>query len=108
MHRDICGARSEFGRDVASVNRVNAVKFSRLNSIDFTANPNICLYMFPPPDEIWWFLNSGYAFDETTGNMNTPVVLKTPDNAHKLSPSWTTTREYTFLPQNHSPLMIHR
>ncbi|GAI15251.1 unnamed protein product, partial [marine sediment metagenome] len=95
MHRDLCGVRSEFGRDVVSVNCVNAVKFSRLHSIDFAVNSGICLYMFPPPDEIWWFLSSGYAFDETTDNLNTDIVLKRPDNAHKLSPTWTTTRTYS-------------
>ena len=95
-HRHICGVRIEFGKDVTTLNRVNAVKASRLNSIDFTTvGGPICLYMFPPPDEIWWFLNSGYAFDETSANMNTPIVLKVPDNAHKLSPSWTTTRTYS-------------
>jgi len=94
-HRHICGTRIEFGVDVTQVNRVNAVKFSRLNSIDFATITGICLYMFPPPDEIWWFMNSAYAFDETTGNLNTPVVLKRPDNAHKTAPIWTTTRTYS-------------
>jgi hypothetical protein len=94
-HRKTCGIRAEFGEDVTAINRVNAVKMSRLNSIDFVANSGICLYMFPPPDEIWWFISSGYAFDETTGNLNTPITLKRPDNAHKLSPVWTTTRTYS-------------
>jgi len=94
-YRHIGGIKMEFGEDIHSVDRVNAVKFTRLNSIDFVANADICLYMFPPPDEIWWFLNSAYAFDETTDNMNTPIILKSPDNAHKLTPILTTTRTYS-------------
>jgi len=95
QYRHIGGVKMEFGEDVHTIDRVNAVKFTRLNSIDFVANANICLYMFPPPDEIWWFLNSAYAFDETTANLNTPILLKSPDNAHKLTPVWTTTRTYS-------------
>lgn len=94
-YRHIGGVRIEFVEDVERLCCVSHIKLTRLNSIDFVANANICLYMFPPPDEIWWFLNSGYAFDETTANMNTPIVLKTPDNAHKLSPAWTTSRAYS-------------
>lgn len=93
-YRHPAGMIMEFGNDVSSTERVNAVRTSRLNSIDFTSDTGICLYMLPPPDEIWWFLNSGYAFDETIANMNTPIVLKVPDNAHKLSPAWTTVRTY--------------
>lgn len=51
--------------------------------------------MFPPPNEIWYFINSGYAVDETDANMNTPIVLKSPDNAHKITPSYTTVRTYS-------------
>lgn len=93
--RHIGGLKMEFNEEEIEINRINAIKMSRLNSIDFTANSGICLYMFPPPDEMWWFLGSGYAFDETSTNMNTPIVLKVPDNAYKLSPSWTTTRTYS-------------
>lgn len=94
-YRHCGGILMEFNDDIAPINRINSIKLSRLNSIDFTDNSDICLYMFPPPDEIWWFIGSGYAFDETSANMNTPIILKTPDNAHKLSPSWTTTRTYS-------------
>lgn len=93
-HRHLGGLMSELSSDSAMVNLPDHIKMTRLHSLDFVANANICLYMFPPPDEIWWFINSGYAFDETGANMNTPIVLKTPDNAHKLSPSWTATRTY--------------
>lgn len=94
-HRHLGGLMSELSAESAMVNFPDHVKMSRLHSLDFVANADICLYMFPPPDEIWWFVNSGYAFDETSANMNTPIVLKTPDNAHKLLPSWTTTRTYS-------------
>ena len=94
-HRHLGGLMSELSSESAMVNFPDHIKMTRIHSIDFVANANICLYMFPPPDEIWWFINSGYAFDETSANMNTPIVLKTPDNAHKLSPSWTTTRTYS-------------
>lgn len=94
-YRHISGFKMEFGEDITKICCPSRIKTTRLNSIDFVANTDICLYMFPPPDEIWWFLNSGYAFDETTANMNTPIILKIPDNAHKLSPSWTTTRTYS-------------
>jgi len=95
-YRHTSGFKMEFGEDVERVCYINAIKLTRLNSIDFaTVGGPICLYMLPPPDEIWWFLNSGYAFDETAGNMNTPIVLKRPDNAHKLSPVWTVTRTYS-------------
>jgi hypothetical protein len=93
-YRHIGSLQMEFVEDVARLCCVSHIKLTRLNSIDFVANADICLYMFPPPDEIWWFLNSGYAFDETSANMNTPILLKIPDNAHKLSPSWTITRTY--------------
>ena len=95
QHRHLGGIRTEFVKDAYLLCCPSHLKFTRLNSIDFIANANICLFMFPPPNEMWFFLNSGYAFDETTANMNTPIVLKTPDNAHKLSPSWTTTRTYS-------------
>lgn len=93
-HRHLGGLMSELSLDSAMVNFPDHIKMTRLHSIDFVANANICLYMLPPPDEIWWFINSAYAFDETAANMNTPIILKTPDNAHKLSPSWTTIRTY--------------
>jgi hypothetical protein len=95
QYRHIGGLKMEFNMEGMEINRINAIRMTRLNSIDFVANSGICLYMFPPPDEMWWFLGSGYAFDETTANMNTPIILKTPDNAFKLSPSWTTTRTYS-------------
>ena len=95
QHRHLGGLMSELSKDSAMVNFPDHIKMTRLNSIDFVANSNICLYMFPPPDELWWFINSGYAFDETTGNLNTPIVLKVPDNAHKLSPTYTVTRTYS-------------
>ncbi|MCK4528007.1 hypothetical protein KAW18_11615 [candidate division WOR-3 bacterium] len=95
QYRHIGGLRTEFGHDVTTLNRLNAIKFTRLNSTDFVSNSDICLYMLPPPNELWWFMNSGYAFDETSANMNTPIVLKSPDNAHKLTPVLTTTRQYT-------------
>lgn len=94
-YRHIGGVKIEFIEEAERLCCINHIKLTRLNSIDFVNNSNICLYMFPPPDEIWWFLNSGYAFDETSANMNTPIILKTPDNAYKLSPSWTTTRTYS-------------
>lgn len=94
QHRHLGGLMSELSRDSTLVHFPEHIKMSRLNSIDFVANSGLCLFMFPPPDEIWWFTNSGYAFDETTANMNVPIKLKIPDNAHKLSPSWTVTREY--------------
>ena len=94
-HRHLGGLMSELSVDSAMVNFPDHIRMSRLHSIDFTANANICLYVLPPPDEIWWFVDSGYAFDETTANMNTPIILKTPDNAHKLSPSYTAIRTYT-------------
>lgn len=93
-YRHIGGVKMEFSEDVCAICCPSHLKFTRLNSIDFVANANICLYMFPPPNEIWYFINSGYAFDETTANLNTPIILKTPDNAHKLLPSWTTSRTY--------------
>jgi hypothetical protein len=93
--RHIGGLKMEFNEDEIEIDRVNAIKMTRLNSIDFVANSGIALYMFPPPNEMWWFLGSGYAFDETTTNMNTPIILKVPDNVYKLSPAWTTTRTYS-------------
>ena len=94
-YRHLSGLKMEFGEYPEKVCCPSRIKMTRLNSIDFVANADICLYMFPPPDEIWWFINSGYAFDETTANMNTPIVLKTPDNAHKLSPSFSVIRTYS-------------
>ena len=94
-HSHVGGILSEFGQDVAIARRENQLKMTRLETIDFVANSGICLYMLPPPDEMWWFVNSGYAFDETSTNMNTPIVLKKPDNAHKLSPSLTVMRTYS-------------
>ena len=93
--RHIGGLKMEFNEDEIEIDRVNAIKMTRLNSIDFVANSGIALYMFPPPNEMWWFLGSGYAFDETTTNMNTPIILKVPDNVYKLSPAWATTRTYS-------------
>lgn len=95
QYRHISGLKMEFNDEEIEINRINSIKITRLNSIDFVANSGICLYMFTPPDELWWFVGSGYAFDETTANINTPIVLKVPDNAQKLSPSWTTTRTYS-------------
>ena len=94
QYRHIGGVCMEFCIDSILINYPQALKLARLNSIDFAANSEICLYMFPPPDEIWWFLNSAYAFDETSANMNTPIQLKTPDNSSKVTPSWTLTRSY--------------
>jgi hypothetical protein len=94
-YRHIGGVWSEFNINPININYPQALKQSRINSLDFTAEANICLYMFPPPNEIWWFLNSGYAFDETTANMNTPILLKSPDNACKITPSYTTVRTYS-------------
>lgn len=94
-YRHIGGVWSEFNITPININYPQAVKFSRLNSLDFTANANICLYMFPPPNEIWWFINSGYAFDETSVNMNTPILVKSPDNIHRITPSYTTIRSYS-------------
>ena len=94
QHRHLGGVRVDFVENPHLLCCPSHLKFTRLNSIDFVANADICLYMLPPPDEIWCFINSGYAFDETSANMNTPIVLKIPNNAHKLSPSWTTTRTY--------------
>lgn len=94
QYRHIGGVCTEFCHDATRINYPQDMKFSRLNSIDFTANTGICLYMFPPPDEIWWFINSAYAFDETSANMNTSIILKIPDNSSKISPSWTAIRSY--------------
>lgn len=94
-HRHIGGLWTELDVDVAELNYPQSLTFTRLNSLDFTDEADICLYMFPPPNEIWYFLASGYAFDETSTAMNTPVVLKVPDNACDINPSWTTIRTYT-------------
>jgi hypothetical protein len=94
QYRHIGGIWSEFNTDPININYPQTLKQSRVNSLDFTTEANIGLYMLPPPNEIWWFLNSGYAFDETTANFNTPILLKTPDNAHKITPSYTTVRTY--------------
>jgi len=94
-YRHFSGLWSDFADDVLDVTHPEILKLTRLNSIDFVTNSGICLYMFPPPDELWYFLNSSYTFDETTANMNTPIKLKVPDNSCKISPTYTTTREYT-------------
>jgi hypothetical protein len=94
-HRHLGGLQSEFSEDSVRILCPNHLRMTRLNTLDFVTNSGICLYMFPPPDELWWFVNSAYAFDETTANMNTPIVLKRPDNAHKLTPVLTTIRTYT-------------
>jgi hypothetical protein len=88
-------AWSEFNENPVVINYPRSTVFARLNSLDFQANSGVCLYMCPPPDEIWYFIKSGYAFDETTANMNTPIVLKSPDNCHKLSPFYITIRSYS-------------
>lgn len=93
-YRHISGVWMEYYGSIAEFNYPQDLKFTRINSIDFTANTGICLYMFPPPNEIWWFVNSAYALDETSANMNTPILLKSPDNSCKVSPSWTTIRSY--------------
>ena len=93
-YKHIGGIWSEWHEMVTSINYPHDAKLTRLNSLDFTAEKDICLYMFPPPNEIWSFVNSGYAFDETADNLNTPITLKVPDNAHKISPVYTKTREY--------------
>ena len=93
-YRHIGGIWSEFNTNPININYPQSLRQSRLNSLDFTAEADIGLYMFPPPNEIWWFLNSCYAFDETTANFNTPILLKTPDNALKITPSYTTSRNY--------------
>lgn len=94
-YRHISGIWSEFYENPSEINCPACLKFTRLNSIDFTANTDICLYMFPPPNEIWYFINSGYAFDETSGNMNTSIILKSPDNCHEITPSYTPIRDYS-------------
>lgn len=93
-YRHTGGVCMEFCNNSVSIDYPQSLKFTRLNSLDFVANSGICLYMFPPPDEIWWFLGSGYAFDETSGNMNTPIVLKVPDSSCKVVPVFTTIRSY--------------
>jgi hypothetical protein len=95
QYRHIGGIWSEWHEMVTSINYPHDAKLTRLNSLDFTVEKDICLYMFPPPNEIWRFVGSGYAFDETAANLNTPITLKVPDNAHKISPVFTKTREYT-------------
>lgn len=95
QHRHLGGMWSEYCENSAETFYPQSLKSSRLNSIGFVANSGICLYMFPPPNEIWFFMNSGYAFDETTANMNTPIVLKAPDNCHKVVPSYDITRTYS-------------
>ena len=94
QYRHLGGVCMEFCMDCVPINYPQVLKLSRLNSIDFVANSAICLYMFPPPDEIWWFLNSAYAFDETSANINTPILLKVPDDASKVAPAWTQIRSY--------------
>ena len=95
QYRHLGGIWSEFHEDVSEINCPTCLKFTRLNSIDFVANTDICLYMFPPPNEIWYFISSGYAFDETSTNMNTPIVLKSPDSCHEIIPSYTPIRIYS-------------
>jgi hypothetical protein len=95
QHRHLGGMWSEYFKNSTEIHYPQSLKFTRLNSIGFVANSGVCLYMFPPPNEIWCFINSGYAFDETSANMNTPIVLKSPDNCHGISPSYTSTRTYS-------------
>ena len=94
QYRHIGGVCMEFCTNSVSVDYPQDLKFSRLNSLDFTVETGICLYMFPPPNEIWWFLNSAYAFDETSANMNVPIKIETPDDSSKVVPSYTETRSY--------------
>lgn len=94
QYKHISGVWMEYVHDAIEINYPQDMTFSRLNSLDFVANSGICLYMFPPPNEIWWFVNSAYAFDETSANFNTPILLKIPDDACKVVPSYTTTRTY--------------
>ena len=95
QYRHIGGFCAEYCHDATIVDYPQDLTLTRLNSIDFVANSGICLYMFPPPNEIWWFINSGYAFDETTGNLNSPILLKIPDNSCKVVPTFTTIRIYS-------------
>lgn len=94
QYKHIGGLWSEFHETPVSINYPQALKMTRLNSIDFVANSGICLYMFPPPNELWWFVNSGYAFDETSANMNVPIKLKKPDSTFEVDPALTQIREY--------------
>ena len=94
QYRHIGGVWMEYVNDISKIDYPQDLTFTRLNSLDFVANSGVCLYMFPPPNEIWWFINSGYAFDETTANLNTSILLKIPDNTCKVVPNYTTTREY--------------
>ena len=93
-YRHTGGMCMEFCNDSVLVDYPQSLKFTRVNSLDFIANSGICLYMFPPPNEIWWFLNSSYAFDETSANMNTPIILKVPDSSCKVVPVFTAIRSY--------------
>jgi len=93
-YRHIDGIRVEFSEAPSTMDYTNLLKLTRLVSSDFTANTGICMYMFPPPDEMWWIVNTGYGFDETTANMNTPIKVMEVDNVHKLTPSYTKIREY--------------
>lgn len=94
QYRHIGGFWSEFHELPIIINYPQTLKMTRLNSIDFVANSGICLYMFPPPNELWWFVNSAYAFDETDANMNTPIVIKIPDSISEIDPAWTPIRSY--------------
>ena len=94
QYRHIGGVCMEFCGNSVLIDYPQSLKFTRLNSIDFVANSGICLYMFPPPNEIWWFMSSAYAFDETSANINTPVVIKIPDNSSKVVPVLTEIRSY--------------
>ncbi|MEA3338615.1 MAG: hypothetical protein U9R15_01485 [Chloroflexota bacterium] len=87
--------QSEFCENSQNLRHDNAIKLTRMNGVDLVENTGIVLYLFPPPDEIWWLVSSGYAFDDTTDNLNTPIFLKGADNCHKLSPSWSKYRAYT-------------
>lgn len=95
LYKHLGGIQSEFSENAQIVKHANAIKLTRMNGIDLVANASIVLYLFPPPDELWWLVSSGYTFDETSGNLNTPILLKGADNCHKLSPVWTTYRAYT-------------
>lgn len=93
-YRHIGGLRMEFAEDPGMMDYTNNLALTRLFSLDFTANSGVCMYMFPPPDEMWWIVNTGYGFDETSANLNTDILVRSADNAHKLSPSYTTLQSY--------------
>ena len=93
-YRDVGSMWAEYYDIPSNIDNPPILQFTRLSSLDFVANSGICLYMFPPPNEIWWFVNSAYAFDETSANMNTPIILKSPDSSCKVVPVLTTVRSY--------------